>query len=668
MKKLSALIICLLALLLFTACNGSSSVDEGGKGDKNCQDGHKFELADGGKEATCTEDGTLVYVCSVCEERKTETVKALGHNEVTEDAVAATCTEDGKTEKKYCADCGTVTLESQTIPAGHVIDKQIENIGYMSNENRNGAAFFSCLNCNEQVKFELPPLGDPAYTVETVGDNLKYTCQVEGHTAVLYVSLFSFAEKDGMSYYVLTGYAGNSASPTLPTTYNDKPVKEIGESAFAGNTKLTSLTIPSGYTVIGTSAFKDCSALKSVTIPEGIYSIENASFANCTALLSVTLPASVEKIEPYAFSGCTKLTEVKSVAGSRMNEIYSYAFSNCTSLKSFNLGGNMTGLGVLYGCTALEELTVKSVSVGGVSGLGRLFAEASSSYTDNSIVPATLKTVTITGYVTITDLAFYECKKIEKIVIENCEAIGRDTDYYPCFKGCDALKELYIVRADEINAISSCPSLQVITIDYVGTIRSHAFSGITPPTTISIKGVGTARAGAFSGCTAITQESIGSIGQIEGEPYSNLTGTYAYADTEISVTDQFWYLLVQVKEAGMLEYIFGDLPHAEELIDVIERSNSKEEYEVNAAQFSRMTGENVTVTFAPGAEGQPGTMTITGGTYPGQYSYIESSGYIYLVANNKYYLFFTIDAENDSIFEYHTTEDGTWVKHIYYLQ
>ena len=666
MKKLTALFICLLAMLFLVSCNITVTSNE-----ENSQDcaslGHDYAKTSVEQEPTCTTEGVMVSTCIRCGDSKTEAIPAAGHVEITESAVAATCTEDGKTEKKYCEICETVTLESQVIPAAHVIDKQIENAGWAATQTQKGAAFFSCTNCEEEIRIDLPVLGDPSYKIETVGDSQKYTCEVDGKTAVFYVSLFTFAEKDGMNYYVIMGYNGSSTSLTLPSTHNNKPVREIAQSAFAGNTTLTSVTIPEGYNMIGSGAFKDCSALKEVTISEGIYKIEDSAFANCTALLSVSIPASTEIIEGYAFSGCTKLASVSSATGSKMKEIYSYAFSNCTSLKTFSLGGDPS-MGILYGCNAIEELTVKTVSVGGISGVGRLFSLVTSLNVENSIVPASLKTVTLTGYVTVTDTAFRDCKNIEKIVVKNCEAVGRTTDYYPCFKGCDALKELHIGRVDQIVRISNCPSLQVISIDYVGTIESNAFSGITPPTTISITSVGTAKAGAFSGCTAITQESIGSIGQIQGEPYSNIEGTYAYTDTQISVTDTFWYMLVQVKENGMLEYMFGDLPYGDEIIDAIERSNSKAEYEVNAAKFSRMTGENLTVTFTPGPDGEIGVMEISGGAYQGTCSYIESSGQIYLVANNRYFLFFTIDIDSDTIFEYHTTEDGTWVKHIYEKQ
>ena len=57
--------------------------------------------------------------CSVC---KTETPKAA-HTAVTDEAVDATCTTDGKTEGSHCSACGYVITPQQTIPASHTWGK-----------------------------------------------------------------------------------------------------------------------------------------------------------------------------------------------------------------------------------------------------------------------------------------------------------------------------------------------------------------------------------------------------------------------------------------------------------------------------------------------------------------------------------------------------------------
>lgn len=89
------------------------------------------EVTDDAVAATCTEKGkTEGKHCSVCNAVivAQEEVAALGHDVKTEDEIPATCTTPGVTENKYCGRCDAIIVEATAIPAkGHteVVDAAV---------------------------------------------------------------------------------------------------------------------------------------------------------------------------------------------------------------------------------------------------------------------------------------------------------------------------------------------------------------------------------------------------------------------------------------------------------------------------------------------------------------------------------------------------------------
>ncbi len=68
----------------------------------------------------CVNAGKKQIACNVCGSSSTEIIPALGHTEVTDVAVAPTCTETGRTVGAHCSVCDTVTIAQQVVAAtGH---------------------------------------------------------------------------------------------------------------------------------------------------------------------------------------------------------------------------------------------------------------------------------------------------------------------------------------------------------------------------------------------------------------------------------------------------------------------------------------------------------------------------------------------------------------------
>ena len=81
---------------------------------------HVFDEGVIKKEATCTEAGEILYTCTMCETEKTELVEKTKHTRVDVDALPPTCTEDGYSDYAYCADCNTFLVPKTVLKAtGH---------------------------------------------------------------------------------------------------------------------------------------------------------------------------------------------------------------------------------------------------------------------------------------------------------------------------------------------------------------------------------------------------------------------------------------------------------------------------------------------------------------------------------------------------------------------
>ena len=98
--------------------------------------------------ATCTTDGVKTFTCKVCQEKKTEPIKAPGHTVVEDAAKEPTCTETGLTAGKHCSVCNEV-LEAQTVvPAkGHSMTKTDAKAATCTEPGN--SEYYTCGNCGK---------------------------------------------------------------------------------------------------------------------------------------------------------------------------------------------------------------------------------------------------------------------------------------------------------------------------------------------------------------------------------------------------------------------------------------------------------------------------------------------------------------------------------------
>ncbi len=95
-------------------------------------------------------------------------------------------------------------------------------------------------------------------------------------------SPFTYKTEDGGA--VITAYSGSYSVLAIPEKLGDYTVTAIADSVFAGNTKLTSVSLPQGIKKLGWFAFSGCTSLKSIHIPDSVTDIGYDAFAYCNGL------------------------------------------------------------------------------------------------------------------------------------------------------------------------------------------------------------------------------------------------------------------------------------------------------------------------------------------------------------------------------------------------
>ena len=142
------------------------------------------EVTDAAVAPTCTETGkTEGSHCSVCNTvlKAQEVIPALGHTEVTDAAVAPTCTQTGLTEGSHCSVCNTVLKAQEVIPAlGHT---EVTDAAVAPTCTQTGLTEGShCSVCNTVLKAQevIPALGHTEVTDAAVAPTCTESGKTEG--------------------------------------------------------------------------------------------------------------------------------------------------------------------------------------------------------------------------------------------------------------------------------------------------------------------------------------------------------------------------------------------------------------------------------------------------------------------------------------------------------
>ncbi len=579
MKRLLALFVIFILALTLASCGGNDNPPSNdGEQNETPEHTHNFTEWELTLRPTCTENGEKERYCS-CGEKQSASVLSLGHTEVVDKAVDATCTATGLTEGKHCSVCVEVILEQQIVDTvGHVLaNGKCENcdytysVGLEFTSNGDGTCYVSGVGSCTNADLIIPPTSPDGDSVTGIGEMAFRYCY-SLVSVVISDSVTSIGDVAFFDCYSLTSVViGNSVMSIgdyafyNTALYNDESnwengVLYIGNHLIkAKNTISGEYAIKQGTLTIAGYAFESCTNLTSVVIPDSVTSIGDYAFYN-TALYNdesnwengvlyignhlikakntisgeYAIKQGTLTIAGYAFESCTNLTSV--VIPDSVTSIGDYAFGWCWDLTSVVISNSVTSIAyaAFYHCESLTSVVIPN-SVTSIENCAFCGCES-------------LTSVVIPNSVTsIGDEAFYNCNSLTSIVIGNSvTSIGDEA-----FKFCSSLTSIVIpgsVTSIGEKAFRYCYSLvSVVISDSVTSIGDEAFDSCFSLASIDIPdSVTSIGDSAFSICLSLTSITVAkdndNYKSIDGNLYSKDGKTliqYAIGkiDTEFTIPD-----------------------------------------------------------------------------------------------------------------------------------
>lgn len=158
-------------------------------------------------------------------------------------------------------------------------------------------AYEACSRCNYTTRTDIPKIA------HNYVDGVCTECCTDSNTTD--GLLYSY-NSDTQSY-IISGYTGSDSEIRIPSVYNDgtngkHAITGIGDSAFSGCFDLiTSVAIPDSVTSIGNAAFGACYNITSIVISDNVTTIGDGAFCNCMGLSDITIGSGVTSIGNNAF-------------------------------------------------------------------------------------------------------------------------------------------------------------------------------------------------------------------------------------------------------------------------------------------------------------------------------------------------------------------------------
>ena len=323
---------------------------------------------------------------------------------------------------------------------------------------------------------------------------------------------------------------------TIPESLKGRRVVKIRVVECASNEfrNISSIVLPRSITEVDTSFFRNFKNVEAISMP-GVskvcfgglkklktVDVPNAqiigyhAFTDCVSLKTFDMPDTLKEIGELAFAGCSGLTEIH--LPDSFKQLGREAFKDCVSLEAIILP---------VGCTKVNRtafrncIKLKVVALPGVKEIDSVFFEDSKE----------LVSVDISGVVRLDGGTFSDCVCLKSIVLpETLQYIGSGA-FRNCkslksveipenvrelsasaFEGCIALEKVRLPKSLERicnNAFKGCVSLRAVEMPLdLTSIESRAFEGCKMLESLTIpEGAHKLEHNAFKGCVNLSAEA-----------------------------------------------------------------------------------------------------------------------------------------------------------------
>lgn len=235
-------------------------------------------------------------------------------------------------------------------------------------------------------------------------------------------NIFEFNVDSAGKVYLQSCDSDASGEIVVPATYNGKPVSYIGSGAFGHCVNITGIVISDSVTSIGIRAFQNCYNLKSVKFGKGLKNI--CDFAFClTAIENVVLPEGLETIGNYAFYSSHSIKSV--TIPKSLKSIGENAFCGCELLEDVYISDMAAWCNIEFAeYDSNPMLHANNLYLNGTLVKNVVIPEGVKAIPSYAFYSENITSVTISSSVTsISDTAFYECKKITSINVDKNNSV-----------------------------------------------------------------------------------------------------------------------------------------------------------------------------------------------------------------------------------------------------